>query len=94
MEVLKTAEGDVHRGRIAGVFLLIALVASCALNPTGMDMCAARATFTIGWWLAYCRKRTSRAISGTFATPVQSLGVILLFLGVAGQFYVLWSHHH
>lgn len=94
MEFFKTDQGERHQARVAGVFVLVALVVSCALTPWAVDMCAARAAFAIGWWVAFCSKRPVQRGSGTYATPLRSFGIVLMFLGAFGQFYVLWYHHH
>jgi hypothetical protein len=93
MEFFKTDKGELHRTRVVGVLIVVAFLTSCGLDLGAVDICAARAAFTIGWWLAFCGKRPVQEWSGTFATPLRSVGIVLVFLGVFGQFYVVWRHH-
>ena len=94
MDFFKTDDGKAHRTRIVGVIILVALLASCALDfrAADMDMCAARAMFLLGWWLSFCSKRPATTWSGIVATPLRVTGAVFVVLGIVGQFYVLWRH--
>lgn len=45
-----------------------------------------RIVFTAGWWLSFCDKQPARTVS-EMAHPIRIIGVIVLVIGIVGQFY-------
>jgi hypothetical protein len=91
MEFFKTDEGVIHGNRIAGTVYTIILL-TCGYAPA--LLCSMRVASTLGWWLAFCSKHPCRSWSGTVSNPARIAGIILVVLGIAGQFYVVWVTAH
>jgi hypothetical protein len=86
MKFFQTNEGRLHTGRIAGFLYVVALVPGCREFLVMEPLCWMRITFTAGWWLCCCDKRPPRTLS-EMLHPLGILGIILIVLGIAGQFY-------
>jgi len=83
MKFFQTSEGRLHVGRIAGLVYVVGLVPGCReLEP----LCLMRIIFTAGWWLSFGEKRPAHTLS-EMVHPIGIIGVILILLGIAGQFY-------
>lgn len=84
MTFFETNEGRLHTGRIGGLIYILALLPGCfhVTEP----LCLMRIVFTAGWWLSFCDKRPAHTLS-EMAHPLRIIGVILILLGIAGQFY-------
>jgi len=84
MKFFQTSEGRLHTGRIAGLILVVGLVPGCleVVDP----LCLMRIVFTAGWWLSFGEKRPAHTLS-EMVHPIGIIGVILILLGIAGQFY-------
>lgn len=86
MKFFHTGEGRLHFGRIAGVVYVVALVPGCREFLMMEPLCVMRMVFTAGWWLSCCQKRPPHTLSEMFH-PAGIVGIILILLGMAGQFY-------
>jgi hypothetical protein len=86
MEFVQTNEGRLHIGRIAGLIYILALVPGCREFLTLEPLCLARFIFTAGWWLCFTEKQPARTLS-EIVRPRGIVGLILILVGIAGQFY-------
>jgi len=86
MKFLQTSEGRLHIGRIAGILYVVGSLPGCIRVPVLEQLCLMRAIFIAGWWLSYGEKRPACTLS-EMARPLGIIGVILMLLGLAGQFY-------
>jgi hypothetical protein len=89
MEFFQTSEGRLHAGRIAGLLYVVALAPGCILVVE--PLCLMRIIFTAGWWLSFGEKQPARTLS-EMLHPIGIIGIILILLGIAGQFYFVWHH--
>jgi hypothetical protein len=90
MKFFQTSDGRLHGGRIAGFLYVISLVLGCRELRVLEPSCLMQILFTMGWWLSFCGKRP-RTLS-EMAQPAGIIGVILILLGLAGQFYFVGRH--
>jgi len=86
MKFFQTSEGRPHIGRIAGLLYVVALVPGCREFLVVEPLCLMRIIFTAGWWLSFGEKRPAHTLS-EMVHPIGIIGVILILLGIAGQFY-------
>jgi hypothetical protein len=82
----QTREGRLHIGRIAGLVYVVGLVPGCREFLVVEPLCLMRVIFTAGWWLSFDEKRPAHTLS-EIVHPIKIIGVILILLGIAGQFY-------
>jgi hypothetical protein len=90
VELFKTDDGQIHAMRIGSVIAAAAVLLSCA-DFRVTDMCGARVVGAIGWCVAFGGKRPG---SAPFGIVSRTIGLVLLFAGAFGQFYLLWFHRH
>jgi hypothetical protein len=93
MDFFKTDDGILHAGRIAGVFYLIALLLGCVFLDVFDRQCLMRTLFAAGWWLALCEKQPPRTFRALATHPRRLIGIMLLVIGLIGQFYLPWAGH-
>ena len=86
MKFFQTSKGRPHIGRIAGLLYVVALVPGCREFLVVEPLCFMRIIFTAGWWLSFGEKRPAHTLS-EMVHPIGIIGVILILLGIAGQFY-------
>jgi len=86
MKFFQTSEGRPHIGRIAGLLYVVPLVPGCREFLVVEPVCLMRIIFTAGWWLSFGEKRPAHTLS-EMVHPIGIIGVILILLGIAGQFY-------
>jgi hypothetical protein len=85
----QTSEGRLHAGRLAGVVYTVALLPGCYLFVYVDAMCVARIVFTVGWWLSFCDKRPAHTGSELLTNARRVLGIVLVVVGIVGQFYAI-----
>ena len=80
----RTDEGRPHIGRICGLLYLVGFTPQCIefRDP----YCFAGLTFIAGWWLCFGAKQAKRSYR-EMLHPIGIIGLILIVLGLAGQFY-------
>jgi hypothetical protein len=85
----QTSEGQLHAGRIAGALYIVGIAPRCVElhDPS----CFAGITFVTGWWLCFGAKQSKRTL-GEMLHPLGIIGLILVALGIAGQFYFVSRH--
>jgi hypothetical protein len=86
MRFFQNSDGGPHVGRVAGLLYAFILVLGCIGSHVLEPHCLAQTMFTVGWWLAFCKKRPTRTLS-EMLNPIGILGLILVVLGLAGQAY-------
>jgi hypothetical protein len=85
----QTREGRLHTGRIAGALYVIVAAPGCIVSPD--RICFARITCIAGWWLCFGAKQSPRTLR-EMLHPLGMIGLILVVLGLAGQFYFVRRH--
>jgi hypothetical protein len=86
----QTREGTLHTGRIAGALYVIGIAPECIHSHD--RYCFAGITFIMGWWLCFGAKQSKRTIQ-EMHHPLEIIGLILIALGLAGQFYFVGPRH-
>ena len=86
MKFFQTSKGRPHIGRIAGLLYVVALVPGCREFLVVEPLCLMRIIFTAGWWLSFGEKRPAHTLS-EMVHPIGIIGVTLILLGIAGEFY-------
>jgi hypothetical protein len=95
MKFFLTSEGQPHIFRIGGLLsVIIAAIwcRECVAEPAATrsalaePLCFMNSIFAAGWWLVGGSKRPVRTWS-EMAHPLRIIGVILILVSLAGQFY-------
>ena len=87
----ETNEGHPHIGRICALIYTVALVPGCESFVRIDPLCIMRIVFASGWWLALGQKKPARTFAD-IAYPLGFVGMFLLCVGLAGQFYFTRRH--
>jgi hypothetical protein len=88
MEFFNTSEGRLHFARIAGVLYAVGLLVGCVESPRLDRRCIMRITYTAGWWLSFCDKGSTHAVSA-LVNVRRLCGILLVLIGLIGSFYLL-----
>ena len=87
----ETNERHPHIGRICALIYAVALVPGCESFVRIDPLCIMRIVFASGWWLALGQKKPARTFAD-IAYPLGFVGMFLLCVGLAGQFYFTRRH--
>lgn len=83
------SEDRLHVGRICGVLYVIGIAPGCLLFHDAY--CYAGIAVIAGWCLCFGAKQRKSTFREMFH-PLGIVGIILIVLGVAGQFYFTRRH--